>query len=314
MSTIEFQLAYDGEDVRGHTMDVQELAPALLALGNLIREANTQINGDRSKVRVFVQSDFEHKCFNIHFEIVQSIVSQISGLLADGHVKTAEDLLTWLGLIGILPTGGLIGFLKWRKGREIQSQTVISDVGHGGEVRIVARGGNSIVINQNVYHLSRNEKIRDSVAGVFAPLKKPGIDKVEFRSGSKPDVAPISYDRDSAEEIISSCTVDDPDKVLLEPQKIIAHLRVHSPVFDPKADRWRFRYGEEKIYADITETSIASDAIDRGGVFINDTYKVRMEITEHETPQGQFRNSYKIIEVLDFLPAPKQIALFDKDD
>src|SRR5665213_3092112 len=311
MSTINFQLAYDGEDVRGHTMDVQELAPALLSLGNLIRDANSLVNGDKAKVRVFVQSDFEHRCFNIHFEIVQSVLSHLSDFIKDDHVKTAEDLLIWLGLIGILPAGGVIGFLKWKRGREITSKTIISDVTHEGEVRVTTGDGSSVTINQNIYHLSQDRKIRESVAGVFAPLGKPGIDTVRF--SSSPDEPVISYDRESAEAIIQSSGVTDPDKILLEPQKIIAHVRVHSPVFDPKADRWRFRYGEEKIYADISETTIARDAIRRGGVLINDTYKVRMEITEHETPQGQFRNSYKILEVLDFIPAPKQASLFDQE-
>src|SRR5665213_2022960 len=224
MSTINFQLAYDGEDVRGHTMDVQELAPALLSLGNLIRDANSLVNGDKAKVRVFVQS----------------VLSHLSDFIKDDHVKTAEDLLIWLGLIGILPAGGVIGFLKWKRGREITSKTIISDVTHEGEVRVTTGDGSSVTINQNIYHLSQDRKIRESVAGVFAPLGKPGIDTVRF--SSSPDEPVISYDRESAEAIIQSSGVTDPDKILLEPQKIIAHLRVHSPVFDPKADRWRFRY------------------------------------------------------------------------
>jgi CHASE3 domain sensor protein len=57
MSKAHFQLAYD---VKAGTMDVNELAPALLATGDLLREANRQLNGERSDVSVKVQSDL-HK-------------------------------------------------------------------------------------------------------------------------------------------------------------------------------------------------------------------------------------------------------------
>ena len=68
----KFQVAYVGEDPNDHTMDVEELAPALLAFGKLIRAANAELNKSRARVRVLVASDFEHKCFNINFEVVLS--------------------------------------------------------------------------------------------------------------------------------------------------------------------------------------------------------------------------------------------------
>ena len=56
-----------------------------------------------------------------------------------------------------------------------------------------------------------------------------------------------------------------------------AVLYSHGPVFDVKAPNWRFLYRNKSIYADIRETNIAKDAVKRGGSFMNDRYKVRME-------------------------------------
>jgi hypothetical protein len=39
-----FQVVYDGGPASLHTMDVETLAPALLAFGRLIRESNTVLN------------------------------------------------------------------------------------------------------------------------------------------------------------------------------------------------------------------------------------------------------------------------------
>jgi hypothetical protein len=66
-------------------------------------------------------------------------------------------------------------------------------------------------------------------------------------------------------------------------------------------------YKKKPIYADIKETRIAKDAVKRGGSFMNDRYKVRMEITSAETEDGT--PHYRIIEVLEFTPAERQMPL-----
>jgi hypothetical protein len=58
-------------------MDVEELGPALLVFGKRIKAANAELNKDRATVKVLVASDFEHKCFNINFEIIQTIWEQL---------------------------------------------------------------------------------------------------------------------------------------------------------------------------------------------------------------------------------------------
>jgi hypothetical protein len=88
---------------------------------------------------------------------------------------------------------------------------------------------------------------------------------------------------------------------------VTAILYAHGPVFDPKAANWRFMYKKKPIYADIKETRIAKDAVKRGGSFMNDRYKVKMEITPAETDDGT--PHYKIVEVLEFTPAEQQIGM-----
>lgn len=53
---------------------------------------------------------------------------------------------------------------------------------------------------------------------------------------------------------------------------------------------------------DISETTIAADALRRGGVNAGDAYHVRLEITRSERERGNFTNRYKIKEVLEFRP------------
>jgi hypothetical protein len=99
MSRQAFSIAYNGEGRRDvHSMDVEALAPALLAFGRLIREANTEINGKNATSKVLVTTDFENKCFFINFETILGIVRYVRSLLGDDSVKTAKEILEWIGL------------------------------------------------------------------------------------------------------------------------------------------------------------------------------------------------------------------------
>ncbi len=188
VSRHEFSIAYDGaelvEDV--HSIDVQSLAPALLAFGKLIREANAQFNGKKSTAKVLVVSDFEHKCFNINFEVVVGVYEQIKTLLGSESVETAKKILEWLGLLGV-GSGGTIGFLqylKWKNGRKVIEAKAISDVDRSGLVEVRVEGDhNSIQVHNNVYQLSENPKALRATRDAFLPLGQDGFDTIKVREG-----------------------------------------------------------------------------------------------------------------------------------
>lgn len=105
------------------------------------------------------------------------------------------------------------------------------------------------------------------------------------------------------QELIAEVPLEIEDK----PQVVTATLHTYGPVFDQKAPNWRFLYKRKPVYADIRKTKIARDAVRRGGSFTNDRYKVRMELT---FPHGaDAAPHYKIIEVLEFTPADRQLPL-----
>lgn len=73
--------------------------------------------------------------------------------------------------------------------------------------------------------------------------------------------------------------------------------------FEPNAHISRFRYGDETISADISDTEIADQVRARGILGLADTWRVRMLVTEKRTANGNYKNEYKIAEVLEFIPA-----------
>jgi hypothetical protein len=101
-----FSVAYDGAASDEHSIDVENLAPALLAFGKLIREANVEFNGKKATSKVLVVSDFEAKCFHVNFDVILSLYEQIKSLLDSPDVSTAKTILEWLGLLGLTGGGG----------------------------------------------------------------------------------------------------------------------------------------------------------------------------------------------------------------
>lgn len=305
MSRQSFQVAYDG-DSDTHSMEVQELAPALLAFGRLVREANAELNGKRAMVKVLVKSDFEHKCFNINFEVVQSVLDTIVSFLQSEEIKSARQILVDLGIIGGGGGLGLFGYLRLKKNRPVSE---VKDSDSRGIVIVQFGDGNVANVSRDAILLSKSAKIRTALEGALAPIGTDGIKKISFKEDEK---ELVSVDENDAKDIISSFDISTTPLAAegkADPDTITAWLRVYSPVYDEGADKWRFLYGDHPIYADISETTIAHDAIARGGALINDLYKVKLEVIQHLTKGGNLRPEYKVLEVVDFRAAPQQTAL-----
>ncbi|HXD25932.1 MAG TPA: hypothetical protein VN609_08360, partial [Propionibacteriaceae bacterium] len=123
MSTADFTAAYDGEALKDHRIDVRDLAPALLAFGQLFEEANELLNRDRAQVRVKVRATGEGS-FAIDLEVVQTIGRQVEGFLTGNHVTAALNLKELL-------IGGSIGLFALIKRMRGRKPTKLSDSSDG---------------------------------------------------------------------------------------------------------------------------------------------------------------------------------------
>lgn len=309
VSRFDFAVAYDGKDrPDNHAIGVEDLAPALMAFGRLIREANVQFNGKKATSRVLVVSDFENKCFQINFEVIVSLFQQVKMLIDSDQVATAKTVLEWLGLVNAGVGGSVVlgmkflDFLKTKAGRK--AEIVQTEKDDTGTVTVRIEGNdNHVVIHKNVFLLSENRKALKATLDAFLPLGHDGFDVM--RVGSS-EAAMTEIPPEDVEKIVASCTSGiEESKETEEPDVEVtpAWLSVYSPVYDAAAPNWRFRLGKEIIYADITETKIAQEALDRGGAMAEDAYQVRLEITTEIDAQGKRKDStYKIVQVIRFVP------------
>ena len=322
MNRHAFSIAYAGAGRDGeHSINVETLAPALLAFGKLMREANAELNGDRAKANVYVVSDFEHKCFNINFDLVVGFYEQVRSLVKEGDVQDAKNILEWVGLLAAPPSAigaTFFSYLRWKRGRKTSEVTVLTDESQKGNVSVKVEGdNNAIIINQKIYTFSQNSKALKATRDAFLPIGQDGFERVEIRDSTG---AVLNIEPDEVRDIVSSCTTAITETKEREPdiEVTTAWLSVYSPVYDEQADRWRFRLGTEPVYVDISDTSIVHEAMLRGGALIDDTYQVKLEVTTDIDEQGnRSKPKYKALDVIRFIPATpvlRQVGLFESKE
>ena len=301
MSDYSVRIRYDGPALEGHSMDVNHLAPALLALGDTCKLANKKFNQDRASVRVLVNANIEQNCFEFNIQLILDLYEQAKLLLGNPDVVTAKEILEWLGIVETsIGTVGLIRLMRWLKGREISSSELVTQDGKDLVKITITGDNNTVMVTPQTLELLKDPKAVKSIQEVVKPVTQTGYESLEFeQNGEVTD----KINKDDAKVIVEYEHEESAEEAS---QVVTAWLQVYSPVYDTDATTWRFSYGDIHVYMDISETDIEERAFERGGAMINDTYKVRLEITQTLTESGKLTNHYKILEVLDFKSRPNQ--------
>lgn len=186
MSKVEFIVRYDGPALADHKMDVERVAPAMLALAELVKRANELANGDRASVKVLLTANVEQHCFELVIEIVQTAYEALKTLLKDDDIKTAKELAEWLGIL-CLASGagglGLFGILRLLRGRKPDSVNMI--VRDGRNVTQINVGGDVYFGHPNLGQLLQDPESIKPAKAVVSPATEEGYESISFRVGDK---------------------------------------------------------------------------------------------------------------------------------
>lgn len=251
MSEARIQIAYDGKALARGEMDVRQLAPALLAIGDLLESVNKALNNDAASVNVRVKSDFKQGSFEIDFIVIQSWAEQVKMLVTGAGRAISASYIA--GLIGFTASAsGLIGVnlidaIRWLKGRKIEQV----DKGKGDTVVIKAGPGSTIVVNKYVNQLVQDRDVRQNLDATLKPLESPGIDTFDVRQNGE------TIQRITKNEMDIFRTPPEEEERLVQMKQTMV-LELVSPVF--KDDRkWEFTDGDAKITATIEDGLFLAD-------------------------------------------------------
>lgn len=301
VSSAELSISYDGEVLRAGLMDVQELAPALLASGTLIQKANALLNGATTSVSIKVRSNFQRGSFLVNLAVDQSLLEQAKNfLLLHPQIKEAKDILDTLFFYVGLPMGGVSGFfklIKFLKNRRADSVTFEEKT---GTVTLVM-GDQHITVNQNTYKLYDDIEARRAAGALVAPVTKEGIDSLEIRRGdeleivTKDDARAFDVSQAEAEMLLDS----------------VAHvwLTIIGLSFNQE-HKWRFSTGGSTLTAHMMDHEFwqgihqHQEAFEEG-----DQLLVAMRTSAYRNPEGHLHTTYTVEKVIEHLRGPKQPRL-----
>ncbi len=155
-------------------MDVRDLAPALLAIGQLFESANRVLHGENSSARIRIHT-VSPGSFIIGLDVDVSFITSLRDMFSGTDATAAANLITLLTFGGGVPVGA-IKLIRWLKGKR---PTEIRRQPEGRAV--VEIDGQTLEVDEPVVRLALDVNVRLALERVIAdPLSKDGIEAVEI--------------------------------------------------------------------------------------------------------------------------------------
>lgn len=291
----KFRVTYDGPALSSHEMDVRVLAPALLAVGDLLEHANRIINDGHAKVSVNVKGSMKTGSVNIDFAVVQGFISQTIDLLNGRGVVAAATLMSMIGINAKEGFNSVIKVIRWIRGRAI---TRIETSEHTARLYI---DHEQLEIELEVLSMIRDYELRRSVEAMLEPLEKEGIDK--FVVGSDQAILEVI-----TKEEAGWFKSPPPASVALSANTYQKTVQIERIEFS-ETNKWRFFDGSATFYATISDLEFL-DRIAMNDAAFSRGDTLRVEIEEQQRLEGdRLRSEYKIVRVLEHRKGMRQISL-----
>lgn len=297
MST--FRITYDGPALETSEMDVRELAPALLAIGDLLDAATTALYGDQIKPQVNVKGSFKTGSFGIDFNLATSLLSRVRDIFAGDNATAIANSLAILGALGFLGKvtlkPGLFAVLKWIKGRKIDRVETTEDSA------IIFVEGDQLTIELSVLVLLRDVSVRNATSKVLEPLSRDGIDT--FAAGTDSEIVETV----TASEISWFNAPVPVDELLLDDVRKMA-FSIVSLAFK-EDNKWRLYDGAATIHATITDVEFLSK-VDRNQIAFakGDVLVCDVRVMQWQTTSGA-KTEYEVVKVVEHRASARQIPL-----
>ena len=293
MAETAFGVAYDGPALADGRMAVRDLAPALLALGDLLADAAVTAYPDRGPVTLNIQAAPERGSFVIHLILeAKGVWDQVTSFF-DSEGITALNNLEGV----VFGPVGIFALIKWLRGRRIKHQERVRE----GYLRLTLEDGETIEVPTTVVELNGNPAVCEKAREVVAPLETEGVDSVEFRPSTQPALRVEIADLPAFEAA-------EPVEEQLGTNETLMVLSIDSVVFR-EGNKWRFSDGESTFWADIEDEAFLKRVREgRESFSSGDMLRCRLEVTQLRR-DGRLHTERRVLEVLEHIRTEVQMEL-----
>jgi hypothetical protein len=295
MAESAFGITYDGPALTAGRMPVRDLAPALLALGDLFAEASVLLHPDRKPVALNIEATRDGS-FLVHLLLeAEGAWDQMVNLFGSKEASALTNLVDIV--VGV---GGLFAVGKRLAGRRILKQEADPAA---GIVRLTLDDQTTIEIPSDALRLYGNIAIRKQAREVVAPVTRGGIEVVKFQSRRESSVS-VEITGPDAEAF------EVPETEAFPVAEDVAQLAVSIVnVAFAEGNKWRLSDGENTFWATIEDRQFVRRVKDGVEAFRNgDALRVQMKVVQTMDSEG-LHIERSIVEVLEHIERPTQLEL-----
>ncbi|MDQ9818369.1 hypothetical protein RFY44_05675 [Acinetobacter bereziniae] len=286
----KFHVVYDGKALEEHVMDVRDLAPAMMAISDLLAHANKEINGDKLEIQLNVKANFKTGCFGIEFIEHLSWVNQIKDLLVGPTATALANASGILALVGFFggATVGVIQIYQKLKGKPpVKIEETVENA------KVFYSETEYLEVDKRALRLYRSKVIASDIEKMLEPLSKDGIDSFYVVKEMFDENVELFIDKKEIEFFKFQDIDDHLNESITE-----TFLQIESISFKEK-NKWRFNNGGSTINASISDDAFLQK-IDSGLLRFGkgDLLKVRLKTIQF-LAHTKLKTEFEVVEVIE---------------
>jgi hypothetical protein len=295
--TTHFRLGFDGFALSQHEMEINQLAPALLALSNILEEAAKQVSHGEGKASIRVRGNIKSGSIEIDLTVLTSLIENLTNFLSGNSVTAVlngAELLNLIGLVGGGGAVGLIALIKKLKGKTPEKVTNNQD----GSVTIIINN-HTFIEDKRVVQLYQNIDIRKNLYALLQPLKEEGIDEIKAGETELHTIV----QKDEVEYFLPPAL----NEILVLDNESQKAFTIVSLSFK-EDNKWRLYDGQTTIHAELADPNFAQRVNNNEPFSKNDVLICLLRTQQWQTETG-IRTEYTVQKVLEHRPSHRQIPL-----
>jgi len=288
-----FDIVYDGPAVADGSMNVRDLAPAMLAVGTLFEAANNITNGQRARVNINVRATSPGS-FHILYEVIQATMLQsIDTSLLITAIQLKELLIG-----GITMAGGLFAIIKWVNRRKPKLNKI------NDELYTLVIDNETYELPLELLRLYQDASIRHAIADIVRPVKEQGIDYIRILDNKQ-------LIQEVAKNDVDAFDVPESQEQLLDETRRQAFSIIGLSFKED--NKWRLTDGENTFSVSMKDASFQRRvdnnqvAFAKGDILICDLRTIQWQV------EGGIKTEYEVITVVNHKPA-RQLVLFEDNE